>query len=190
MLKDVSVMTTPKVVKEQPSISTMIRPDGSKKIVIFLNGYFGDTEFAIVTAQTLYTANPVDEVLFIINSRGGVVSTLRILVTAIVFCKAQVTIRASGIAASCGAYTLPYGSKLEVGKGALIMFHNASVGYHGNVERLKEFIKITEDEMVGFITKAVEARMLTEAEKSTMIGKKLDLYLTRNMLMERGAITA
>lgn len=181
----------PRAFHGAPSRSSTVRPDGSRYVVISIRDAFLDPKTMASTNQMLLELSEKDDVKIIINSPGGDTSALSLLLSAMKACKATITTHCTGIAASCGAVAWMYGDKRTCSKMGRVMFHGTStMGAAGNSKELIESLEDRLDTFIELLRPAIEWNILTEEEFDEMINKKSDIYLTYDVLKERGALAA
>lgn len=185
MLANINIDGVQKIMSDQITVSYTQGAEG-KAYLLLLNGAFGSSKSISMALNVLLSARATDTIKIVINSPGGVVHTLELLLSAIAACKARVTLRAAGMAASCGGFILPAGDALEIGKPAMVMYHNITTVQNGNAGYLTDWVNIYEQKLKYYTQQLLEAKLLTEEEVARMLDKKLDIYLTYSDLKERG----
>ena len=175
-----------KVVTDQFTVSKYTDVVGNSNHVILINGPFGNPKSANNAITALLTAKENDTVKIIVNSIGGNVLTLEMFSAAMATCKAKVTVRAAGLAASCGGFILFEGNTTEIGKASKIVFHNMSVGVNTNAGFVKDWLTVFEDKLEYYAAKVRKNGAINEQELEAMVANKLDMYFTYNDMKARG----
>ena len=130
-----------------------------------------------------------EEVYFLIDSPGGVISACVTLITAMRACKGKIIGIVNGMAASCGAIFISNVDELRMGKHAQIMFHGSSSGFIGNTQQGMEDSAAIIEYVKDLCRPALEKGILLEDEFENAFDKKCDVYLTYEQLKERGVLS-
>jgi ATP-dependent protease ClpP protease subunit len=137
----------------------------------------------------LGSVNEGEEVYFLIDSPGGVISACVTLITAMRACKGKIIGIVNGMAASCGAIFISNVDELRMGKHAQIMFHGSSSGFIGNTQQGMEDSAAIIEYVKDLCRPALEKGILLEDEFENAFDKKCDVYLTYEQLKERGVLS-
>lgn len=154
--------------------------NGENKVynVIFNNNFDSDTSSVLALVDVLNNAKEGSSVNIYINSQGGSVHTLTMILAAIYNTKAKVTTIAEGLAASCGAMLWAYGHNVQISPNSVIMFHapshmdwDKSLNVRDRAEGILERFK-------ALMEPILKRRLITEEQYMQMFDEKKDVYIT------------
>lgn len=148
---------------------------------------FLDGRGMINACEALNRAKEGDKILILINSPGGSVATLNLLLSAMKRSKAEITTRVTGYACSCGFMLWVSGDVIEAAPGSYVMAHGSSnSGMSGKTELLEEYTSATNALVAKLLQIGMDKNILTSDEFVSATKKKQDIYITYNELIKRG----
>lgn len=132
----------------------------------------------------LKAARETDTVVLVINSPGGYVATMVMLLDSIEHTKAHTVANVTGVAASAAAMIMAVADEVHVSEGSYILFHFVQVsGSGGPVPTVKEEMEM----IIKIYTPIFEricARYLTDAEMDAIF-KGHDVVITSEDMQRR-----
>lgn len=131
---------------------------------VYLTSGIGDAYEYDTVVQILRTARSSDTVVFIINSPGGYVHTMVMLIDAIEKSKAHTVSEVTGAAASAAAMIMSATDEARVAEGAYVLFHFIQVqGVGGPLPVVIKEMTTLSQAYTPYFKKIME-RYLTDAE--------------------------
>ncbi len=147
-----------------------------REIRMFLfDGFFSDAicEFA----DTLYQVEEKDVVYLHIDSPGGSVANMNVLLLAMEHCKAKIHGIVERQASSCGAFTAANCDTLTCSDTAEVMFHSMASCVFGKLVSISEKVEILKIWNRTISEPAITKGLLTEKEYDSMMDHKRDIFL-------------
>lgn len=148
-----------------------------------------DDKMASNVCQRILNASRIDPakpIILYINSPGGYITSLRAIISTIKSVENPVITVAVGMAASAGCMLLLCGDKRFVAPDSLIMFHEVSGGFRGNVidalvdaKRLEE-----ENEYIWKLLEGNCGKKTADILKKKVRSSERDVYLTAEQAVE------
>jgi len=156
----------------------------SKVHIFIYNTFESDITTCHPIAYILDKAKPNTPINIYINSRGGDISVMSYLISALDNTQARTKTICSSLAASAGALLWSHGKELIAKDTAIIMFHTIQLGLYGHakfVQKYSDVINQISEKELGYV---LQRGLITEDEYKAMLDGK-DIYFTGKTLMER-----
>lgn len=172
------------------TVERIMMPQQDNSRIVFLHGDVTEQAIASVIAQLLLLATQNHKPIhLVLSTYGGSVDEMFSLYDTIKFLPAPVHTVALGKVMSAGVLLLASGVKGKrlIGASSRIMMHPISGGAMGNifeVENQTNEMRALQDRMVTMLAR--ETKMKKSYIERTVMGRKIDHYLTPEQAIELG----
>ena len=169
-----------------PLISAQPLQDGNFRYIVIFNDVFVYNPSSILQlVDVLNNAKEGSVVEIYINTPGGSVYTLVMVLTAILNTKAKVVTIAEGIAASCGAMLWGYGHEVRITPNSIIMFHAPSHMDWDKTLNIKDRADAIIQRFKALMEPIVQRGLITEEQYLQMFDEKKDVYITADQYKKK-----
>ncbi len=158
------------------NVFVKVKPDGTREVSLYiLSGFFGDGICEL--ADTLYQLTKDDKVTLYIDSPGGSVANMCVLLLAMQECECPIHGVVRQQASSCGAFTLAHCDTFSVNDLSEVMFHSMAGMRWGKLKDIEDGLKVLNTWNRTLSEAAISKGLLTEKEYSAMMDHKRDLFM-------------
>ena len=160
--------------------------EGAKFYDVMFNIVFPTSVYQILPLLDLLDSiNKHDTIRINLNTPGGSVPGLSMILNAIKRCRGKVITKPLGMAASCGSILAFAGDEVEINPYSVIMFHNISAMFFDNLAAIEEDLESLKQMYSDVISGFVEKGILTEDEYTAIAKNKRDIYISGREMIER-----
>lgn len=167
-----------------PSIHAI--PNAGHKFIVSITDDFDEPRYYDEVVALLASAGEDDTIIWNINSKGGFVNTLQMLLGWKAMCQAKQVHVLCGDASSCAsAFFLSEADEYIVSEGATLFIHEFQVGNHGTNSNVVRRVEHTTKENERFVRETYKGFLDESKGEIDEVLRGVEFYFNANEIRER-----
>lgn len=150
---------------------------------VYLTNTFDEPNYYNELCHMLYNANDYEEFILVINSPGGILDSVFMIIDAIKNTKANVICKLAGTVASAGTILALSCDELMISSNLTFMVHNYSSGFQGKGHEMKARQNFIDRELNKSFKEFYSGFLSDEEIEDVIDGK--DIWLNESEVLDR-----